>query len=426
MTASLPPGTRGRVSYALGVPTPATFRGRRAAAIAVAVAVLLGVLYGVVALLAPLPATRAAVAAPAIPSTAAAQLSWPSYGASAVGAVGFPQATASAGRTDAVPMASISKVVTALVVLQAKPLAPGAPGPTITMTSADVALYSRYLALNGDVVPVQAGFRFSELDLLKLALVKSANNYDATLVTWAFGSSAAYADAAAAWLTAHGLTGIHVVEPTGIDPRNVGTASDIVRLGEFALQDPVIAPIVGSSQVDVPNVGTIRNTNALLGTDGVDGIKTGTLNGWGANLLFSSRHQVGGTPITIVGVVLGGTDHRTIDRDIRTLIGTVVAGFHSVTLATKGQDFGAYTTAWGERSRLVATRGARTVVWGAVSVTPTITARPVTTAAKGSTAGTARFALGSATVSVPLALSHAIRDPGPGWRLGHPEIVVGG
>lgn len=408
------------------MPTPATYRRRRLVALLLTVVVLGGGLYGTLTLLAPVRAVAAAVQTPAIPPTAAAQLRLPEYGASAVGAVGYPQATAAAGRTDAVPMASISKVITALVVLQARPLAPGEAGPTITMTSADVALYHHYLSLDGEVATVVPGFRFSELDLLKLALVKSANNYAGSLAIWAFGSSAAYAEAATTWLAKQGLTGIHVVEPTGIDPRNVGTASDLVKLGELALQNPVIAPIVSSRTATVANVGDLENTNTLLGQDGIDGVKTGTLNGWGANLLFSSERKVGGSTITIVGVVLGGRDHPTIDRDIRTLIGTVVAGFHPVTLATAGQSFGSYRTAWGQSARLVATRTLRTVVWGAVTVTPAVSAHPVATGTRGTDVGTARFRVGGSTLSVPLELSRGLQDPGWGWRLGHPGIVFGG
>ncbi|MGN6326174.1 D-alanyl-D-alanine carboxypeptidase family protein [Pseudolysinimonas sp.] len=408
------------------MPTPATYRRRRVTALLVILVVVVAGLYGALTLLAPVKSVAASVAAPAIPATAAPAVTWPGYGASAVGAVGFPAATAASGRTDAVPMASISKVVTALVVLGAKPLKAGEAGPGITMTAADVALYSHYLALNGDVVTVRAGYTFSELDLLKLALIKSANNYAGSLANWAFGSTDAFAAAATAWLAKNGLTGIHVVEPTGIDPRNVGTASDLVKLGELALQNPVIAPIVASTTGDAPNVGGFANTNNLLGKDGVDGIKTGTLDGWGANLLFSSDHRVGGTTVTIVGVVLGGRDHATIDADIRTLIGTVLAGFHPVTLAEKGQAFGSYATAWGDTAKLVAAKKVATVVWGATSVAPQVTARPVATAARGATVGTVSFTIGGTTLSTPLELSRRIDDPGWGWRLGHPQVVFGG
>jgi serine-type D-Ala-D-Ala carboxypeptidase (penicillin-binding protein 5/6) len=403
--------------------TPATFRRRRVVVALLLVVVLAIAIYVPMTLLAPVKAVAASVQTPAIAPTAAAAPTWPSYGASAVGAVGYPAASAQAGRTDAVPMASISKVITALVVLQAKPLTAGDAGPTITMTAADAALYGHYLALNGDVVRVQAGYQFTELDLLKLMLVKSANNYAGSLANWAFGSTDGYAAAATTWLTAHQLTGIHVVEPTGIDPSNVGTASDLVKLGELALQDPVIAPIVATTQVSLPNVGGVQNTNTLLGTDGVDGIKTGTLDGWGANLLFASKQTIGATTVTIVGVVLGGVDHPTIDRDIQTLIGSVTSGFHELKLASKGQVFGSYGTAWGQHAEARAAKDLVVVVYGAVNPGPDVRTAAITTAAKGSDAGTVRFAIGATTATVPLVLSAAITDPGAGWRLTHPGFA---
>ena len=123
--------------------------------------------------------------------------------------------------------------------------------------------------------------------------------------------------------------------------------------------------------------------------------------------------------------MLGGVDHPTIDRDIRALIGTVTAGFHAVTLATEGQSFGSYTTAWGDSAQLVATKKLSTVVWGAVAIAPKVTAGTVTTGKAGADVGTARFAIGATTLSVPLELSRAIDDPGWDWRLAHPGIVFG-
>lgn len=405
------------------MPTPATYRRRRAVVALLLVVVLTLAIYLPMTLLAPVKAVAATVDLPAIAPTSAAAPVWPSYGASAVGAIGYPGARAQSGRTDAVPMASISKVVTALVVLQAKPLQPGQAGPTITMSSADAALYGHYLALNGDVVRVQAGYQFSELDLLRLMLIKSANNYAGSLADWAFGSTSGYATAAGSWLAAHGLTGIHVVEPTGIDPSNVGTAADLVKLGELALADPVIAPIVATAQAQLPNVGGIQNTNMLLGTDGVEGIKTGTLDGWGANLLFASKQTIGATTVTIVGVVLGGTDHPTIDRDIQTLIGSIASGFHELRLATAGQVVGSYATAWGQHAEARAAKDLVVVVYGAVNPTPQVRAARITTAPKGADAGSVRFTLGATSATVPLVLSAAITDPGPAWRLGHPGFA---
>jgi D-alanyl-D-alanine carboxypeptidase (penicillin-binding protein 5/6) len=80
---------------------------------------------------------------------AAAALAFPGYGASAIGALDFPGVLATAGSDQALPMASITKIVTALVVLQKHPLALDEAGPSVTMTSSDVALYDEYRRENG-------------------------------------------------------------------------------------------------------------------------------------------------------------------------------------------------------------------------------------------------------------------------------------
>jgi len=49
-----------------------------------------------------------------------------------------------------------------------------------------------------------------------------------------------------------------------------------VRLTERALLDPVFVEIVGQRQVTLPLLGAVPNYNALLGANGVFGIKTGS------------------------------------------------------------------------------------------------------------------------------------------------------
>jgi D-alanyl-D-alanine carboxypeptidase (penicillin-binding protein 5/6) len=376
-------------------------------------------------LLAPLHAVDPTIAQRAITPGAAAAPRFPSYGGSAIGAVGFEGPLAQAGSTSPLPMASITKVVTALVVLQAKPLAVGAQGPSVRMTSADVALYHRYLAADGQVVSVRAGFVFTEHELLELALIHSANNYATSLALWAFGSMDAYLAATKAWIGAHHLNSMTITDPTGLDLTDVADTADLLELGKLALADPVLAPIVGTRSIVIHDIGALANTNTLLGVDGVEGIKTGTLNDFGSNLLFALRHQVGTATVVIVGVVLGGSTHEAVDRDIRTLLSGVLPGFHQLQLAQKGEVFASYTTPWGQKAAAVAQKSESIVTWGDATVVASVTATPLTTGAKGQAAGTATFTSGGRTVSVPLELSATIGDPGPGWRLSHPGLIVG-
>lgn len=401
------------------------YRRRRTTVIGLLAVILAIAVYLPMTLLAPLSATDAVVAKRAVLPGAAAQLAFPSYGGSAVGAVGYDGVLAQAGSTSPLPMASITKLVTMMVVLQAKPLADGQEGPSVTMTSADVSLYNRYLAQNGSISPVRSGLVFTQHELMELSLVRSADNYAASLAVWAYGSMDAYLAAAKSWVAAHQMPSMTITDPTGIDLSDAASAADLLTLGKLALADPVIAGIVSMKSVTIHDVGTLKNTNSLLGSLGIVGIKTGTLTGAGSNLLFASEHKVDGEKVTIVGVVLGGSTHAIIDADIKVLMTGVLAGFHEVMLVSKGDTFASYTSRWGQKTTAIAEKSASVVTWSDTAVTSTATVTPVTTGAKGQDVGTATFTVAGRTIRVPLGLATALTDPGPGWRLSHPGLLIG-
>lgn len=401
------------------------YRRRRIVVFGGLFAMLASIAYLPLTLFAPITETAGALDVPRIEAPAVAETSLPSYGASAIAALGYEGMLAQAGTTEAVPMASITKVVTAMTVLDAYPLSADDPGPEVTMSAADVSSYRDYLARNGSVAPVRSGWTFTQRELLEIMLIDSANNYAATLARWAFGSPEAYLAAAEAWLAKNGLGGITVVDTSGLDPRSTGTIGDVVRLGEIAIRHPVVAEIVGTARIDIHDIGTVENTNALIGREGVDGIKTGTLYSFGANLLFSSTIQVGAETIQLVGAVLGGPDHPTINAAIADLIGQARAGFHEVQLVTAGDAFASYTTPWDAEAHAIAAEGASVVVWGDTPITVEATVESIRLGAAGETVGRAVFTAGDRTVTVPLVLSDDVEDPGPWWRLGHPELVFG-
>lgn len=369
-------------------------------------------------LLAPLPANAAQLLPYDAPIGAAIEIDYPNYGATAVGALGYSGVLASSGNPDALPLASITKIVTALVTLEKIPLGLTEAGPNIGFTSADVALYNDYLARYGSVKPVRSGLSLSYRQVLELTVVASANNYTHSLVNWAFGSEAAFLPIANAWLDARGLTTLQLTDSTGMNPTNVGTASDLIELGKLALNDPLVSELVATQNVSIPGVGEIPNTNKLLGDGGVRGIKTGTLDE--ANLLFAADYAVGAQTVTVIGVILGAVDHSALNGDVVALLASVEPGFRSVDLTTKGQSFGSYSTLWGDSSDLVASSDSSVVVWSSTVITAVVQARPLTLGAEGDKVGKLTFTVGTKTIIVPLTLAETIDDPGAEWRLTHP------
>ncbi|WP_139344462.1 D-alanyl-D-alanine carboxypeptidase family protein [Rathayibacter sp. VKM Ac-2630] len=408
-------------------------RRRGGAIIGGALAVVLvvaGGAYSATAASAELPAATALVAQTPGATTDAPVLAWPAYGSGAIGAVGFDDAEqdgvlARYGSDDPVPTGSIAKVVTALVILAERPIPDGSDGADITFTAADVGYYAESLAENGSVAPVSAGLELTQREALTVLMLPSANNYSKSLAIWAFGSEEAYLAAARAWLDEQGLTRTVVTDTSGLSPDTVSTTSDMVRLGELLVADPVLAPIVALPRADVPGVGVVQNTNTLLGRGGVDGIKTGTTDEAGSCLLFSVDTVVEGEPVTLVGVVVGARTHPQLASDILTLLPSVEAGFRTVPLTTEGQDFGSYTSLWGD-SVVAETPEARSVLtWGAVTTSTTVELDPLGTVADGADVGTATVSVNGTPYELPLVADGSIGDPGFGWRVSHPAELLG-
>jgi D-alanyl-D-alanine carboxypeptidase (penicillin-binding protein 5/6) len=406
---------------------PRRSRPKWAALIIGAVVVLSAGFYLPMTLLAPIAPISAQDASPAAATTRLpAALAWPGTQASAIGSPDFPDLQLSSGATDQRPMASITKIITTLVVLSVKPLSVGEQGPPITFTASDVAMYNKYLAENGAVQPVEVGESLSQLQVNEVMLVASANNYAESYATWAFGSEAKFLTAARAWLTANGLTHTTIADTCGMNAGSTSTASDLVALGKLALANPVVAGIVSTQTLSsVPEAGTLHNSNDLLGVSGVDGIKTGTLVNVGSNLLFSTDFQFGSRKVTVVGVILGSTNKATLDAAVKALLASVKKGFHDVTLSTAGQSFASYSTPWDSTSQAVASTGESVLVWGDTPIATTVTTKSMSLAKAGAAAGSVTFTVGKSTIVVPLTLKQPLSDPGALWRLSNPLKLAG-
>ncbi|WP_353809936.1 D-alanyl-D-alanine carboxypeptidase family protein [Agromyces sp. SYSU T00194] len=383
-------------------------------------AVTAGGLYTANALNAEVPEVAAVVESPPFEAAPAAELDTPDVGAYAIGVLDDDGLLATSGETEPVPIASITKVVTALVVLDAKPLGADEQGPGIAYTAADVQIYWQSIAENGSTAPVVAGSTLTERQSLEAMMLPSANNYAKSLAIWAYGSEEAYLSAARAWLDAHGLDDTVVVDTSGLSPDSRSTPADLVELGRLALRHPALASIVAQESADLPAIGVVENTNRLLGTHGVDGIKTGTTDEAGACLLFSGDYEIGSRTVTLVGVALGAETHPELNAEIAGLLDTTAAGFHEVDVIDAGDEFAAYATAWGDRAVARADGEASVLVWSDTPITIEVDARPLALATDGADAGSLTVRAGDEVVEVPLALDGSLEDPGTWWRLSNP------
>lgn len=246
---------------------------------------------------------------PALPAESALpgeppSLPWPPAGQAAIAIPGIGSLGARDGDTP-VPIASVTKVMTALVVLEDHPLSPGEEGPAITMTVADVGAYEAGVRVGRSELRVAVGEALTEHQALEALLVGSANNVADALARWDAGSVPGFVDRMNARAVVEGLAHTHYADPSGVDAGNVSTALDQLQLAEVVLRAPTLAAIVATPQVTLPVAGTVSNYNSLVGRDGVVGVKTGSTDAAGGCWVFAAQRPIAGGTRLVVGVVLG-------------------------------------------------------------------------------------------------------------------------
>jgi D-alanyl-D-alanine carboxypeptidase (penicillin-binding protein 5/6) len=205
------------------------------------------------------------------------------------------------------PIASVTKTMTAYLILRDHPLSLGQQGPEITITAADVSAYQYDVTQDMSVVPVQAGEELTENQALQALMLPSADNIADVLAQWDTGTTtdSAFVTEMNTEAVALGMTHTQYADASGYDPSSISTAPDQITLGQDAMANPYFANLVDQTSADIPVAGTITNYNSLLGTDGIDGIKTGSTSQAGGCLLFNADITIDGRPLTITGAVLG-------------------------------------------------------------------------------------------------------------------------
>ena len=199
---------------------------------------------------------------------------WPSTGQSAVAvpAAGLLEAS---GPETPLPIASLTKMMTAYLTLLEHPLTATSPGPDITLTEADQQEYAEDTVQDASSVEVRAGEVLTERQLLSGMIVRSANNLADTAARWDAGNIPAFVARMNAEAASLGMTSTHYTGTNGLDADTVSTAYDQLLLARRALELPSFASIVDLPKVTLPVAGTIYNYVTAVGTDGVIGIKSG-------------------------------------------------------------------------------------------------------------------------------------------------------
>lgn len=399
-------------------------RAFHATLIIVVVAVLAG---GGFQLTRSVPRPRARAALPesvSIPGSLGA-LPWPATGEEAVGVEGIG-VIATHGGNSPTPLASLVKMMTALVVLQDHPLGATTEGPTITITAADVVAYQLDLLTQQSVVKVSAGETLTERQALEAMLIPSANNIASILASWDAGTEAAFVAKMNAEAARLGMTHTHYASPSGLNPNSASSAEDQLKLVEAAMAQPAFANIVGKPQVTLPVAGLQYNINALVTHNGFIGVKTGFTPQAGGCFAFAARRSSGGHTFTVVGVVLGqqvGLSLLTTALDAGSALADAAGkAVSTVSVIPPGTTVATVHYPWGPTLPVVTTDPLTLLGWPGLRATSHLS---IKYPSKGWTShheiiGRLTLSKGKQVASSPLQVREASPAPPITWRLLRP------
>jgi D-alanyl-D-alanine carboxypeptidase (penicillin-binding protein 5/6) len=355
-------------------------------------------------------------------TTGAVALPWPRVGEAALAVPGVGTVGTHGGDAP-LPIASITKVMTALVVLQDHPLAPGESGPTLTVTPADVATYQNDVATQQSVLAVAAGEQLTELQALEGLLIPSANNVADLLAQWDAGSIPAFVALMNRRAAALGLHHTHYVSPTGLEPGSVSTPEDLIRLGETAMANPVFASIVAMPEATLPVAGTVINYDYDLTHHGFVGIKTGSDSAAGGCFLFEADVPVDGRTVPVVGAVLGEQTAPIIQTaldDATKLVLALRSQLVERQIVAVGQHVATLRAPWGPSTAVVTDGSLSVVSWPGLGLSDAVhvsVAGPQLR--RGQRVGTMDVVLNGVVHRIPLVAAHAVPGPSFGWKLGN-------
>jgi D-alanyl-D-alanine carboxypeptidase (penicillin-binding protein 5/6) len=218
------------------------------------------------------------------------------------------------------PIASITKLMTALVALQHLQL------------DQVVTVSARAARVGEERIPLRAGQQITVRDLLKGALIQSANDAADALASAASGGDVQqFVD----WMNERarqlGLRDTHFARPDGLDaPGHVSSARDIAVLAQVAMRVPVVREIVRERTDTIEGGAVALHTwNDLLGVfPGTIGVKTGHTDAAGWCEVAAARRP----GYTIYAVILGSPTRAQRNADLERLLEWGVSQYRTLTL----------------------------------------------------------------------------------------------
>jgi len=305
------------------------------------------------------------------------------------------------------PIASITKLMTALVTLEH-----ARPADLVTVSSGAAAV-------GESTIHLQAGETITVGDLLRAALIQSANDAANALAAHVGGNVSRFVSMMNARARELGLTDTHFVNPDGLDaPGHVSSARDVTKLARIAMRKPFIRDTVRQVETDVAGRHLVTWNDLLSTFPHLIGVKTGHTDGAG----WSQVAAVRGGGLTVYATLLGGATRDGRNADLAALLSWGLDQYRTVWVIERGRTYARVQSGYDEPDvRLVAAKPALRVVKNDRRlvervVAPAEVALPVR---QGQRLGEVQVLLGGRVVArSPLVASAAVDRPGPLGRVG--------
>jgi D-alanyl-D-alanine carboxypeptidase (penicillin-binding protein 5/6) len=335
-------------------------------------------------------------------------LPWPAVGQAAV-AIPMMGYAAQSGPEHPVPVASMTKVMTAYVVLHDHPLPTGAEGPNLTVSQDDADEFTNDLNTDQANVMLRPGEVLTERQAVDGMLVHSANDLAFTLACWDAGSVPAFVAKMNAAASSLGMHQTHFADASGYTPGSESTPTDLLKVTSAAMADPAFAQAVSMPSITLPVSGVALSYTPLLmggteSTPGVVGVKSGWTAAAGGGDILAYQSTVDGKPVIALAAVasqqgpgvLAAAGHMAL-----ALAQSALGAVKAVPLVGRGQSV-ATASVPGAVVPIVTTGSATVLAMPGqrISQTLVVADHPKAGSRAGAAVGTARFTLGYQHASV--------------------------
>ena len=232
------------------------------------------------------------------------------------------------------PMASITKLMTALVAVERADL------------DAVATISARTASIGESTIDLRPGERVTLRDLVRAALIQSANDAANAIAAYVGGGSVGrFVELMNARARQLGLTDTRFENPDGLDaPGHFSSARDVTKLARVAMRKPFIRATVRLVRATAAG-RSLTTWNDLLSTfPNLIGVKTGHTNGAGWSEVAAAR----GGGVTIYATLLGGATREGRNADLAELLAWGLSRYRTVWAVDPERTYGTVRTAYGK------------------------------------------------------------------------------